>query len=67
MALVVLQFAGVSLNGTAVRQDRDANEDYYGQPYRTRSIVLDKSASMPKDGEAVDAWWKMLTKYAEKP
>jgi lipid-binding SYLF domain-containing protein len=60
-------FAGVSLNGTAVRQDRDANEDYYGQPYRTRSIVLDKSASVPKDGEAVDTWWKMLTKYAAKP
>ena len=60
-------FAGVSLNGTAIRQDRDANEDLYGQPYRTRSIVLDKNASMPKEGDAIDGWWKMLTKYAALP
>lgn len=59
-------FAGVSLNGTAVRQDRDANEDFYGQPYRTGSIVLEKRASMPKNSEAVDAWWQMLAKYTER-
>ena len=56
-------FAGVSLNGTAIRQDRDANEDFYGQPYRTRDVVLDKTATMPTNGEPVDAWWKMLAKY----
>lgn len=60
-------FAGVSLNGTAVRQDLDGNEDFYGQPHRTRSIVLDKMASMPKNADAVDAWWAMLAKYAKKP
>jgi lipid-binding SYLF domain-containing protein len=56
-------FAGVSLNGAAVRQDRDANEDYYGDPYRTRSIVLDKRAQLPANAEEVDAWWAALLKY----
>jgi SH3 domain-containing YSC84-like protein 1 len=56
-------FAGVSLNGAAVRQDRDANEDYYGDPYRTRSIVLDKRAQLPANAEEVDAWWAALQKY----
>jgi lipid-binding SYLF domain-containing protein len=59
-------FAGVSLNGAAIRQDRDSNEDYYGQPYRTRSIVLDKRATTPSNQEEIDAWWRALSKYAEK-
>lgn len=57
-------FAGVSLNGAAIRQDRDGNEDYYGDPYRTRSIVLDKRAKVPAKAEEVDAWWAALAKYA---
>jgi lipid-binding SYLF domain-containing protein len=58
-------FAGVSLNGAAIRQDQDANEDYYGQPHRTRAIALDKKVSVPAEAEEVDAWWKSLAKYAE--
>lgn len=58
-------FAGVSLRGAAIRQDRDANEDYYGQPYQTRSIVLDKRATPPAGGE-VDAWWASLRRYAAR-
>lgn len=57
-------FAGVSLNGAAIRQDRDSNEDYYGQPYRTRSIVLDKRATPPAQAEEIDEWWRSLQKYA---
>lgn len=57
-------FAGVSLRGAAIRQDRDANEDYYGQPYRTRTIVLDKRASAPENAGDIDAWWASLSKYA---
>jgi lipid-binding SYLF domain-containing protein len=60
-------FAGVSLNGAAIRQDRDSNEDYYGQPYRTRSIVLDKRAALPSNAEDIEAWWKSLSKYASTP
>jgi lipid-binding SYLF domain-containing protein len=57
-------FAGVSLNGAAIRQDRDSNEDYYGDPYRTRAIVLDKRAKPPADAPEVDALWQSLAKYA---
>src|SRR5687767_12215084 len=60
-------FAGVSLNGAAIRQDRDSNEDYYGQPYRTGSIVLEKRATLPANSDDVDAWWKSLAKYADQP
>lgn len=59
-------FAGVSLNGAAIRQDRDSNEDYYGQPYRTSSIVLEKRATMPANHEEIDAWWASLGKYVAK-
>ena len=34
-------FAGVTLKGTAIRRDKDSNEDFYGQPYETREIVLE--------------------------
>jgi lipid-binding SYLF domain-containing protein len=56
-------FAGISLNGAAIRQDRDSNEDYYGQPYRTRSIVHDGRAATPSNRDEVDAWWRSLSKY----
>jgi lipid-binding SYLF domain-containing protein len=59
-------FAGVSLRGAAIRQDRDANEDYYGQPYRSRAILLDKRAAVPERAEEVDHWWQSLAKYAGK-
>jgi lipid-binding SYLF domain-containing protein len=59
-------FAGVSLNGAAIRQDRDSNEDYYGDPFRTRAIVLDKKASPPANAEEVEAWWASLSTYATK-
>ena len=57
-------FAGVSLNGAAIRQDRDANEDFYGEPYRTRSIVLDGKAKASAHAGDVDAWRQTLAKYA---
>jgi lipid-binding SYLF domain-containing protein len=56
-------FAGVSLNGAAIRQDRDSNEDYYGDPFRTRAIVLDKRARPPQTADEVDAWWSSLANY----
>jgi lipid-binding SYLF domain-containing protein len=56
-------FAGVSLNGAAIRQDRDSNEDYYGEGYRTRSIVLDNKVTPPANADEVDAWWNALNKY----
>lgn len=58
-------FAGVSLNGAAIRQDRDANEDFYGDPFRTRSIVLDGKAKPQSHTEAIDTWRQALAKYAQ--
>jgi lipid-binding SYLF domain-containing protein len=58
-------FAGVSLNGAAIREDRNANEDYYGQPYRTRAVVLDQRATAPASREEIDDWWAGLRKYAD--
>jgi lipid-binding SYLF domain-containing protein len=57
-------FAGVSLNGAAIRQDRDANEDFYGDPYRTRSIVLDGRAKATRHTEDVEGWIKALERYS---
>jgi lipid-binding SYLF domain-containing protein len=49
-------FAGVSLNGTSVREDRDSNEVFYGRPFRTRQVVLDGEAKEPQSPDAVKQW-----------
>ncbi len=54
-------FAGVSVNGSTLRQDQNANERFYGQPYRTRQIVLERLGGAP---EPVAAWRDALVKYA---
>jgi len=56
-------FAGVTLNGSTIRQDRDANERFYGTAYRTGQIVFDRLGGAP---EPVTAWRDALTKYATK-
>ena len=53
-------FAGVTINGSTIRQDRDANERYYGTAYRTGQIVFDGLTGTP---EPVGAWKATLTKY----
>ncbi len=55
-------FAGVTLNGSTIRQDRDANERYYGTAYRTGQIVFDGLAGAP---EPVGAWTTTLSKYGK--
>jgi lipid-binding SYLF domain-containing protein len=54
-------FAGVTINGATIRQDRDANERYYGTAYRTGQIVFDGLGGSP---EPVAAWKATLAKYA---
>ncbi|HEX6214089.1 MAG TPA: lipid-binding SYLF domain-containing protein [Vicinamibacterales bacterium] len=54
-------FAGVTLNGSTIRQDRDANERFYGVGYRTGQIVFDGLGGSP---EPVANWKATLTKYA---
>lgn len=38
-------FAGITLNGSSVREDSGANERYYGKPLHTRDIVMTGSAA----------------------
>jgi lipid-binding SYLF domain-containing protein len=54
-------FAGVSVEGSTLREDRDANERFYRQPYRTRQIVIERLGGAP---EPVAAWRDTLVKYA---
>ncbi len=55
-------FAGVSLNGSTIRQDRDANERFYGQYFRTGQIVFDGRAGSP---DPVGEWKAALDKYSK--
>jgi lipid-binding SYLF domain-containing protein len=56
-------FAGVSLRGSAIRQDQDANQSFYGNRFRTRDIVLDGKARKPQSPEAVSGWLSALQKF----
>ena len=56
-------FAGVSLRGSAIRQDQDANEKFYGNRFRTRDIVLDGKASKPQSADALTSWLSALQKF----
>lgn len=55
-------FAGVTLNGASLKQDRDANERFYGQAYRTSQIIIDRLGGAP---DPVPAWRDLLTSAAK--
>jgi SH3 domain-containing YSC84-like protein 1 len=57
-------FAGISLKGSAIRQDQDSNQTFYGNPLRTRDIVLDGKAPPPQSGAEAARWRSTLEKYA---
>jgi SH3 domain-containing YSC84-like protein 1 len=50
-------FAGVSLAGSTIRSDRDANERIYGVGYSTRNIVIERKV---EPTAAAEAWIKVL-------
>jgi len=50
-------FAGVSLAGSTIRADRDANEKIYGVGYSTKNIVLDHKV---EPTAAAEPWLKVL-------
>ncbi len=53
-------FAGVTLNGSTIRQDRDANERFYGIAYRTTQIVNQRLGGAP---EPAPEWKAALARH----
>jgi len=50
-------FAGVSLTGSTIRADRNANERIYGVGYSTRNIVVERKV---EPTAAADPWLKVV-------
>ena len=55
-------FAGVSINGSTVRQDTDANQRFYGRPLDSKQIVIDRLSAAPAP---VPAWRDLLEKHTK--
>jgi len=53
-------FAGISINGSTVRQDVDAHERFYGKRLEARQILFDGQGGTPGP---VAAWQALLRKY----
>ena len=54
-------FAGVTINGSTIRQDIDANQRFYGTRLTTKQIVFDGQAGSP---DSVAAWRAALDRYS---
>jgi lipid-binding SYLF domain-containing protein len=54
-------FAGVTINGSTIRADRDANERFYGTRLESRQILFEGAATPP---EPVPTWTGTLRRYA---
>ena len=54
-------FAGITLNGSTIHEDRDANEHFYGTPYKTGQIIFDHLGGSP---EPVAGWISALNRYS---
>src|ERR1051325_8538251 len=55
-------FAGVTINGSTIRQDQDANERFYGSRLTTSQVVFEGKAGTPA---SVEQWQAALAKYAQ--
>lgn len=56
-------FAGVSIAGSTIRSDRDANKKVYGTAYTTRQIVIDGTAAPPS---SANDWMQALQAQKQK-
>lgn len=54
-------FAGVTINGSTVRGDRDANQRFYGKALETADLALQGQGD---SREPVPDWMTVLTRYA---
>ena len=53
-------FVGVTVNGSTVRPDRDANERFYGKRLDTKQIIF---AAAPGNPAPVPLWLEALNRY----
>lgn len=53
-------FAGVTINGSTIRQDVDANERFYGKRLETKQILFERATGSP---EPVPLWLQTLERY----
>jgi lipid-binding SYLF domain-containing protein len=63
-------FAGVSLVGSAIREDEDANRAFYGRPVRNAQILEESPKPVGTSGRApmpnvVAGWHQALAKYVK--
>jgi lipid-binding SYLF domain-containing protein len=60
-------FAGVSLTGSSIREDEEANQRFYGRPVRNQEIVGASAVGTTgaKIPDVVHKWHQVLTKYAK--
>jgi lipid-binding SYLF domain-containing protein len=56
-------FAGITLKGSTIRADRDANERFYGHPFGSGQLVLEGEAATPYDADAVARWRATLATH----
>ncbi len=56
-------FAGLSLDGAVVKQDRDDNEKLYGRKVGAEEILITGAVPVPPEARALD---KALAKYSPK-
>ena len=55
-------FAGITLKGSTIRADRDANERFYDYPFGSGQLALEGEAATPHDADAVANWRATLAK-----
>jgi lipid-binding SYLF domain-containing protein len=55
-------FAGITLNGSTVKEDRDANQRFYGRAYRSTELVIDRLGGAP---DPVPVWRDELTRIVQ--
>jgi SH3 domain-containing YSC84-like protein 1 len=63
-------FAGVSLNGSVINEDEDANRDFYGRPARNAQILEESPRPVGTSGkqplpDVVTNWRNALGQYAK--
>ncbi len=58
-------FAGITLKGSTIKADRDANERFYDYPFGSAQLVLEQEPATAHNPDAVAAWQATLAKHRQ--